>query len=153
GHRCALLSPQGSHRVRLRTPERSDLTEGVLQDVPRQRRADRSGVAAPFDTALGADGTGLPRLSGASFSRDRRYRYRLWRRWDAARPVVAFVMVNPSTADAGRDDPTIRRCIGFARSWGYGRLEVVDLFAYRGTDTRAPRRVAETGGAATSLHS
>src|SRR5207245_10014631 len=138
--------------VRVRTPGRSDLTEGVLQDVPRQRRADRSGVAAPFDTALGGDGTALPRLSGASFSRDRRYRYRLWRRWDAARPVVAFVMLNPSTADAARDDPTIRRWSGFARAWGYGRLEVVNLFAYRATDPRWVRHVPGPVGPADLRH-
>jgi len=83
---------------------------------------------------------------GATFSRDRRYRYRLWRRWDRARPVVAFVMLNPSTADARRDDPTIRRCIGFARRWGYGGIEVVNLFAYRSTDPRLLRRLRDPVG-------
>jgi hypothetical protein len=76
---------------------------------------------------------------GARFSRDRRYRYRLWRRWDASRPVVAFCMLNPSTADESSDDPTIRRCIGFARTWGYGGLDVVNLFALRATDPRELR--------------
>lgn len=59
------------------------------------------------------------------------YRYSLWREWDANAPRVAFVMLNPSRADATTDDPTIRRCISFAQSWGYGSLEVVNLFAYR----------------------
>lgn len=76
---------------------------------------------------------------GAHFSRDRRYRYRLWRRWDPSLPIVAFCMLNPSTADESTDDPTIRRCIGFARSWGYGGLEVVNLFALRATDPRELR--------------
>ena len=62
------------------------------------------------------------------------YRYSLWREWDSLGPAVVFVMLNPSTADAGNDDPTIRRCASFARSWGYGSLEVVNLFAYRTTE-------------------
>lgn len=61
------------------------------------------------------------------------YRYTLSRMWDATRPQVAFVMLNPSTADAHQDDPTIRRCVGFAKQWGFGRLAVVNLFAYRAT--------------------
>lgn len=64
------------------------------------------------------------------------YRYLLTRVWDPAEPLAVFVMLNPSTADATRDDPTIRRCIGLARSWGYGRLDVVNLFAYRTHDPR-----------------
>lgn len=59
------------------------------------------------------------------------YRYTLWREWDTDAPKVAFVMLNPSRADAITDDPTLRRCISFAQSWGYGSLEVVNLFAYR----------------------
>jgi hypothetical protein len=47
--------------------------------------------------------------------------------------TVAFVGLNPSTADETRDDPTTRRCIGFARDWGYGRMELVNLFAFRAT--------------------
>jgi len=89
---------------------------------------------------------------GATFSRDRRYRYRLWRRWDRSRPAVAFVMLNPSTADARRDDPTIRRCIGFARAWGFGGVDVVNLFAYRATDPRELLRVADPVGPRNSRH-
>ena len=62
-----------------------------------------------------------------------RYRYRLSRQLVGA-GVVAFVMLNPSTADAETDDATIRRCIGYARAWGFGLLEVVNLFAWRATN-------------------
>jgi hypothetical protein len=73
---------------------------------------------------------------GATFDAGGAYRYHLWREWDPSLPGVTFVMLNPSTADARQDDPTIRRCIGFARGWGYGRLEVVNLFAYRASSPR-----------------
>lgn len=48
--------------------------------------------------------------------------------------ICAFVMLNPSTADGETDDPTIRRCVNYCKAWGYERLEVVNLFAYRATD-------------------
>ncbi len=70
---------------------------------------------------------------GASLSSCERYRFRLYRRWSQA-PIVTFIMLNPSTADALADDPTIRRCIGFAKAWGAGGIEVVNLFTLRATD-------------------
>ena len=62
----------------------------------------------------------------------RRYRYALWRRWGEGPPAM-FIGLNPSTADETADDPTIRRCIAFARSWGHGALCMANLFAYRAT--------------------
>lgn len=70
---------------------------------------------------------------GAALSHDGRYRYRLWRTWDESAPPLVFAMLNPSTADAEVDDPTIRRCIGFAKRDGFGGIEVVNLYAYRAT--------------------
>lgn len=70
----------------------------------------------------------------ATISADGRYRYMLTRRWDVFGPTVAWVMLNPSTADAEVDDPTIRRCMGFARDWGYGGIRVVNLYAFRATN-------------------
>ena len=70
-------------------------------------------------------------IGSASFDRTRRYRYTLTRCWDSSAGRVAFVMLNPSRADASEDDPTIRRCVRFARDWGFGSLEVVNLFAWR----------------------
>lgn len=83
---------------------------------------------------------------GAILSADGQYRYRLWRTLThpdqrtldgdhaADGGTVAFVLLNPSTADATTDDPTLRRCIGYAERWGFDRLEVGNLFAYRATD-------------------
>lgn len=101
---------------------------------------------------------------GATISACGRYRYRLWREWrlwpepakwhwwteEDGTPVVdgagkqlgeplscIFIMLNPSTADGAEDDPTIRRCVGYARRWGYDRIDVLNLFAHRATDPRA----------------
>lgn len=71
----------------------------------------------------------------AVFSPDRVYRYMLWRTWGAG-PTVTFIGLNPSTADETVDDPTIRRCIGYAKAWGYGGLIMANLFALRATDPR-----------------
>ena len=73
------------------------------------------------------------------------YRYSLIRQWDEFVRVV-FVMLNPSTADAKKDDPTIRRCILFAQKWGYGGIEVVNLFAYRTTNPKELERVPDPIG-------
>ena len=57
-----------------------------------------------------------------------------------------FLMLNPSTADAHRDDPTIKRCIGFARQWGYSSLVVGNLFAFRTAFPKALKRCSEPIG-------
>ena len=69
-----------------------------------------------------------------------RYRYSLSRWWRRVGPRIAWVMLNPSTADAAQDDPTIRRVVGFSKAWGFTHVEVVNLFAYR---TPSPARLWE----------
>lgn len=89
-------------------------------------------------------------LSGALISMDGHYRYRLWRtlgpRTGFCRGTVLFVMLNPSTADANADDPTIRKCVGFARRFGFERIEVVNLFAYRSTEPKQLLAVTDPVG-------
>ena len=60
-------------------------------------------------------------------------------------PLVAWLMLNPSTADAQQDDPTIRKVVGFSRRAGYGRVIVVNLYAFRATDPRQLRNVLRRG--------
>lgn len=88
-------------------------------------------------------------------SPDRQYRYTLWRvspsnlfemsigNWT---PYVNFILLNPSTADETNDDPTIRRCIGFAKEWGYGAVCITNLFAYRATEPNAMKSAADPIG-------
>lgn len=68
--------------------------------------------------------------SGAEFSADRLHRLKLWRQWDTMKPAALFVMLNPSLADETTLDPTVRKCIGFATRWGYGKLWVGNLYTW-----------------------
>ena len=77
---------------------------------------------------------------------DGNYRYLLRRKWDENAPQITFVMLNPSTADANQDDPTLRKCIHFAKSFSCGSLEVVNLFAYRATNPRELKKIADPVG-------
>ncbi|ARC56029.1 hypothetical protein AS850_02940 [Frondihabitans sp. 762G35] len=70
----------------------------------------------------------------AEISADQVYRYLLSRTWKRDGKVMTFIMLNPSTADAAIDDPTIRRCMSFAEREGFGGIRVVNLYAYRATD-------------------
>jgi hypothetical protein len=70
----------------------------------------------------------------AVLSDDERFRYRLSRTWLPSRPALAIVMLNPSTADAKVNDPTIRKCLWFAGAWHYGGIDVVNMCALRATD-------------------
>jgi hypothetical protein len=72
--------------------------------------------------------------SGAKFSRCRRWRYLLWRQWDERAPVANFLMLNPSTADEVKLDPSCTRARLYAERWGFGALVVTNLFGWRATD-------------------
>ena len=83
--------------------------------------------------------------SDAIFSDCKHYRYRLWRRWAAGRSV-AFLMLNPSTADATKNDPTVERCHRRAVDMGFGALEVINIFAYRATDPKNLKKAPDPNG-------
>lgn len=82
-------------------------------------------------------------MSYATISSCGLYRYWLERKWASAGLPQVFVMLNPSTADATKDDPTIRRCINFAKREGATSLIVVNLFALRATDPKALNGVSD----------
>lgn len=89
-----------------------------------------------------------PTACGADFSPCRTWRYALWRHWDwqGHANCVAFIGLNPSTADETQDDPTIRRCIRFAKRWGYGGMYMLNAYAYRATDPNDMKRAADPLG-------
>lgn len=85
--------------------------------------------------------------SGAEFSDDRTHRYWLWRRWwmqCEPRQMAMFIGLNPSTADENVDDPTVRRCIDFAKQWGFGGMIMTNIFSIRSTD---PQGIRQAGAA------
>ena len=75
-----------------------------------------------------------------------KYRYSLVREWDERKGKVLFIMLNPSVANAEVDDPTIRRCIGFAKDWGYGGLMVANLYAFISTNPKGLKEVDNAEG-------
>jgi hypothetical protein len=83
---------------------------------------------------------------GAIFDETRQYRYSLWRSWEDRNNRVAFILLNRSQANEVNDDPTIRRCIGFAKAWGYSSMEIVNLFAYCATKVSRLRKASDPIG-------
>jgi hypothetical protein len=82
----------------------------------------------------------------ATFSACRLYRYSLDIVWDKTKPLAAFIGLNPSTADEVQDDPTVRRCRGFAESWGCGGMRMLNAFAFRATLPSVMKAVKEPIG-------
>jgi hypothetical protein len=83
--------------------------------------------------------------AAADISEDGVYRYSLSRRLSMGERFVLFVGLNPSTADGSQDDPTIRRCVGFARAWGFDWLLMGNIYAYRATKPKVMWAAAKQG--------
>ena len=107
----------------------------------RQQQQQQSEEAVESSQADLFENMDLPEQMrrSAEFSPCRRYRYALRREWGEGKPVV-FIGLNPSTADERFDDPTIRRCIRFSQDWGFKRLVMANLFAFRATDPKVMKR-------------
>ena len=90
-------------------------------------------------------------LKNAIFSPCRKYRYVLWRQWRENSSQSVFIGLNPSTADETKDDPTIRRCIGYAKEWGYGGIIMLNIFAYRSTNPKDLRLVEDPVGSSNDV--
>lgn len=99
------------------------------------RSAKAAGLIARGDT-----------VSGAIFDRSGKFRYALWRVWEKTQPHICFVLLNPSTADHRRNDPTITRCLKFARRFQFGAVNIVNLFALRSTDSSRLYKVRDPIG-------
>lgn len=108
---------------------------------PPLTSADKTRQFCPIETLSGEMDYGC----GAELSSDGIYRYALTREWEDGR-CVAWLMFNPSTADAEQDDATIRKCVGFSKRWGYGRMVVVNLYAVRSRDPKTVARIADPVG-------
>lgn len=131
GHYAWSQGSDADRDERVRAEVRRRASGGPARDVS---------ALAPAEPEVAASST-----SDAIISPDGLYRYRLTRAWGSAPPLV-FIMLNPSTADASIDDPTIRRCVGFAKREGAGGILVVNLFAWRSTDPEALAKASDPVG-------
>ena len=118
--------------------ERARHETSLRADIAAHHRTARRAV---HDPCLSRPETVVSRLERmerrATISACRQYRYSLWRNWrdplSEAYGYAMFVGLNPGTSDETTDDPTIRRCISFARAWGYEELCMTNIFAFRAT--------------------
>jgi hypothetical protein len=131
-------TPKQSHESWLEEKRKTGWKYGPVKDADKSDSSCASDVGTlllPF----GFD-------DGATFSADRRYRYRLWRSWGSREHRCVFVGVNPSKADETNNDHTITKCIMFAKRWGFGAIDMVNLFAFVSTDVTALLRVDDPVG-------
>lgn len=84
--------------------------------------------------------------STAEFSPCRRWRYSLFREFDSGSGTVAFIGLNPSTADETTNDPTVSRCLRFAHAWGFGQMHMLNIFAWRDTDPHGMKAAGDSVG-------
>ena len=80
------------------------------------------------------------------FSSDGKYRYTLWREWGHGEGICQFIGLNPSTATDEINDPTVTRCINYAKAWGYTGMYMTNIFAFRATDPRVMKAHPEPVG-------
>ncbi len=85
-------------------------------------------------------------IGRATFDETRTYRYTLHRRWASGGRRACFCLLNPSTADEYKLDPTLTRCLGYAQRWGFNAMEVVNIFSLRSTDPKGLREHEEPIG-------
>lgn len=115
------MQTEEQHLFPVGDPKPAPEVEELVDDLPK-REIDHT-EPFPFEP-----------LAGAEISADGVYRYSLWRRLLEKGKTILFVGLNPSTADAQTDDPTIRAMCDFAKRWGYANVVVANLFAFRATD-------------------
>lgn len=87
-----------------------------------------------------------PERPAAAFSPCRLWRYELWRTWKPGAPYCMFIGLNPSTADETLNDPTVTRCINFAKGWGMGALCMTNIFAWRDTEPADMKKAQDPVG-------
>jgi len=92
-------------------------------------------------------------IDGAIFSKDRKHRYELWRYLPGGtRGTVLFILLNPSTADEKKNDPTVRRCIWYAVHWGFSKIFIGNLFGFRATYPKKMKNADDPFGPDNFIH-
>ena len=129
------------HSTRQPFPEVPCLPPGSAASTPPQRTSAACATGQTPVLSNSTAGTGAT----ASLSADGCYRWSLTRRW-APGPTAAWIMLNPSRADAATDDPTLRRVIGFARAAGFGQITVTNVYGWRSPSPSVLRRVVDPVG-------
>ena len=121
----------------------SNVVPFVVTVVTGEAETELTAITTSTSTATATATATATSTATAAFSCCGRYRWWLERVWQPALPRLIFIGLNPSRADGRRDDPTLRRLLGFGRRWGYGALEVLNLFARVSPSPAVLRRAAD----------